>query len=372
MQKGVSFPFRQNQCRTPGGKIMTRIIWLIVSLTALLWTWTVLGFYVWHKIPFANFLQVFRFDKSTLSFGIWILFLLGLKDVLVARRETAREDKEALQIETLVSASFGRKDPTDRQLSTLEEDIKPYNGWFATHLQKLLRVAYIQRTDVSQEAFITILDQKIHISDRKAYLIVALGVVGTVVGILISLSGFDAQVKGMEAGSFEQIQTLITRSLSGLYTAFFTTLLGLALGLFILNSLIDGVNVQRESLLMRIQEMTESSVIPALNSWKGLTEDGVKKIIADYCETAKVMTDALKTLIEANKLTESDVFDEIRNALTKLEKPIFLIQNDIKSIAGEMGQAHLLVEQVNEGNGKMTQIADTARKTEEKLNHIFK
>lgn len=147
-----------------------------MSITALLWIWTFLSFYISSDIPLSNFLRVFSFDKSTLSFAIWILFLFGLKDVIDASRETVHQKKEALQIKAsvekwLVANPGLSKAPTlmetRQQLSSLYKDIGLYEGWFAKHLRKLLEVAHRQRTHVSQEPFITLLDQKVHISDHK-------------------------------------------------------------------------------------------------------------------------------------------------------------------------------------------------------------
>ena len=349
---------------------MGKIIWIIVGITALLWIWTFLGFYIWSDIPLGDLLRVFSFDRSTLSFAIWILFLLGIKDVMDASRETALQKEETLRIKSLVEASLGANPGLGevpalkgiRQQSTsLYNSIKSSESWFSEHLQKLLEIAHKQRTHVGQEPFITLLSQKIHVSDHKTYYIVALGVLGTIVGILISLRGFSENIAATDVVGFDHIKSLLYHSLAGLNTAFYTTLFGLLLGGFTLHALIRRANIQRESILILIQETTESLVIPALNSWEGLSDDVVTRIAADYCEASENITSAL------NKLLYAEALQELHNVLKALQIPMNNIKTDIQAISEEIegfsGVAKELAKQMDERNKMVTQIAEALVKS---------
>jgi prophage DNA circulation protein len=122
--------------------------------------------------------------------------------------------------------------------------------------------------------------------------------------------------------------------------------------------------------LIEIQEVTESLVVPYFNSWEGLSDDIVKKIVADYSEASEKITQVL------NKMIYAEVIQKFSGALTALQIPIDSIKGDIQTIAKEMkgvsNVASGLVNQIDERNTMITQITETTRKIIDKLNNVFK
>ena len=144
---------------------------------------------------------VFENDMTKITYVIVFVFLIGFVGVLLRNFRLSRE-LNALD---------------DYQKGIIDKD----NSY---HSMKFLELARETCTDNSflQEAFRSKLLDRVREIRWIAALLVVLGLIGTVFGILIALSGVDAT----SAGDVSSVGRMVARLINGMHVALYTTILG--------------------------------------------------------------------------------------------------------------------------------------------------
>lgn len=140
---------------------------------------------------------------------------------------------------------------------------------FKSHLSNLYEIAYTH-PDVTQDTLIELLHSRLMARNKVielfASVLVTLGLIGTIVGLMQMMTQLQI---AMLDGSNDPAG-LLTRlfqdggALSGLATAFLTTLIGAALGGVILRVLTSVVDANITRYVAHLAELTEVYVLPTL------------------------------------------------------------------------------------------------------------
>ncbi|MEM7312820.1 MAG: MotA/TolQ/ExbB proton channel family protein [Planctomycetota bacterium] len=196
-------------------------------------------------------------DKSCLCIVIYCLFLLGVfvnfRSILRLRREYTCA---AVCMLNLRRSGFSEV-TTNRAAGVLHQ-----------HIQDLSKMSKSD-TDFSQDRLIMLLYSRMmshaRIVDVLSGILVTLGLVGTIVGLISMTDGLAGTLASLgEDGQASTLLAGMRTTMSGLGTAFNTTLVGAVLGsvfLRVLNSLY-GANVDR--LVAYVASTAEINVVPQL------------------------------------------------------------------------------------------------------------
>jgi biopolymer transport protein ExbB/TolQ len=144
-------------------------------------------------------------DKTGLSIAIFTVFIAGLAMCTYKIAEVNRDLNAA----------------SDRNPAA--------NSLAARHVEKLRGKAAEGRSVLAGAMRLT-LSHRIAVIRHIANSLVLLGLIGTVIGFIIALSGVDPQ----KASEFESISPMVSTLIQGMSTALYTTLVGAVLNLWLM------------------------------------------------------------------------------------------------------------------------------------------
>ncbi len=119
----------------------------------------------------------------------------------------------------------------NRDLSAACDRNPPATSLAARHAEKLRGKAADGRTVLAGAMRLT-LSHRVAVVRHIANSLVLLGLIGTVIGFIIALSGVDPQ----KASEFESISPMVSTLIQGMSTALYTTLVGAVLSLWLMTN----------------------------------------------------------------------------------------------------------------------------------------
>lgn len=139
---------------------------------------------------------------------------------------------------------------------------------FRSHLDNLYTIS-LTHTEINQDHLIEVLHSRLMAKNRVIELfssiLITLGLIGTVVGLIIMMDKLtDVMAHSGGADLLPILADPVTGPLSGLGTAFYTTLLGAVFGGVILRVLTGVVDANVVRYTAHIAELTEVYVLPYL------------------------------------------------------------------------------------------------------------
>lgn len=141
-----------------------------------------------------------------------------------------------------------------------------FDSIFKTHIHSL-HTMFQNSPHISQDALIEVLHARLAARNRTvelfASVLITLGLIGTIVGLIISIGGLGGVLKADNSDSAQLLAEMST-TFDGLGTAFVTTLLGALFGGVILRILGSVVDSSILSYSAHIGELTEVYVLPAM------------------------------------------------------------------------------------------------------------
>lgn len=154
----------------------------------------------------------------------------------------------------------------EKFLETSEKSI------FTNHINSLFLV-FQENDELSQDTLVSILHEKLlarnRVSELFSSMLITLGLIGTILGLIImvgqlkiALGSYDPD----EPAAFIASIMGDGGALSGLDTAFYTTLLGAILGGVLLRILTNSVESNITRYVSHIAELTEIHVLPAMRT----------------------------------------------------------------------------------------------------------
>ncbi len=149
--------------------------------------------------------QVVVADKTRLSVGIFIVFLGGFAVCTIRVWQTSRELDKLRDFDPLVPSK-------------------------AAEYLSLLRGASSEGRGLLASVMRLKLSQRIAVVRHVANSLVILGLIGTVIGFVIALSGVDPE----EASNVKAIAPMVSNMIEGMSTALYTTLVGAILNVWLL------------------------------------------------------------------------------------------------------------------------------------------
>lgn len=139
---------------------------------------------------------------------------------------------------------------------------------FTEHVRNLNEIAR-RDLEIGQDSLISLLHVRMHarfrLTDLIANLLITLGLIGTIVGLIGSVKGIDAVLANVgddKKALFDGLRDTV----SGMGTAFYTTLLGSILGGVTLRGLAHLTLAHSDSLIAQIAEISEVYLLPTLRS----------------------------------------------------------------------------------------------------------
>jgi biopolymer transport protein ExbB/TolQ len=139
---------------------------------------------------------------------------------------------------------------------------------FRSHIAALHTI-FLSHSSISQETVLEIAHARLRarnkVVDLLASILITLGLIGTILGLLIAVTGLSGVIGGSgNAGQMDQVMTGMKTTIEGLGTAFYTTLFGAAFGGVVLRILTSVVDAHILRYVAHISELTEVYVLPAL------------------------------------------------------------------------------------------------------------
>ena len=119
----------------------------------------------------------------------------------------------------------------NRDLNAAQDRNPPATSLAARHAEKLRGKAADGRTVLAGAMRLT-LSHRIAVVRHIANSLVLLGLIGTVIGFIIALSGVDPE----KASQFESISPMVSTLIQGMSTALYTTLVGAVLNLWLMTN----------------------------------------------------------------------------------------------------------------------------------------
>ncbi len=159
------------------------------------------------------------------------------------------------------------------ELDDIEQFLKKTpDSLFRSHINSLFTI-FQENHEISQETLIGILNDKLHAKNRVSELfssiLITMGLIGTIMGLIVMVGKLR-----LSLGDFDPENTTLFISslmveggaLSGLDTAFYTTLLGAILGGVVLRILTNVIEANITKYVTHIAELTEVHVLPSMRS----------------------------------------------------------------------------------------------------------
>ncbi|MEM8874935.1 MAG: MotA/TolQ/ExbB proton channel family protein [Planctomycetota bacterium] len=137
---------------------------------------------------------------------------------------------------------------------------------FRSHIRSLHTI-FLSDTNIQQDSLIEITHARLVARNKVVELLgsilITLGLIGTIIGLLISIGGLSG-VLGTDASDMDALQTQMQITVSGLSTAFYTTLFGAIFGGVVLRILTNVIDANILRFMAHLSELTEVYVLPAM------------------------------------------------------------------------------------------------------------
>jgi biopolymer transport protein ExbB/TolQ len=204
------------------------------------------------------FVEAVRTDDTGLSIVICLVFFLALArnfmDIKYLNDQVRLADS---QIDFLVE--------TNDLLSFLRSGKR---GLFKDHIHNLYEIGK-RDTELSQDNLISIMQSKVYsrirMMENAASILVTVGLIGTIVGLIASVSGLDGVMTSIGKDQSKMLLGF-RETISGMSTAFYTTLVGAALGGVGVRILTNVVESNADFLVGHVAELSEVYIIPSLRA----------------------------------------------------------------------------------------------------------
>jgi|GEM_PF-4724642 len=204
---------------------------------------------------------------------------------------------------------------------------------FKEHKRNLENAAQ-SKISISQDFSLTIIENRLLREESWVQLfsnlLITLGMIGTVLGLVISMKGLsDAMdsVRAASQGNISSSVTGLTLALSGMSSAFTTTLAGSVLGGFFLKLLSHSTTNLIEHFIDRIRYEAQVTVIPKLqntiwnNDVNGLSQ--AYNNMRNFINTSEQIGKSL----DAYNIKVSNAVSSIHNLIDKLQQDTHFMQS---------------------------------------------
>jgi len=197
-------------------------------------------------------------DTSGITIVIGAIFLIVLiknfLDVRYIDRQTQIVEHQLGQLQEVKNIV--------RFLETSQESL------LYEHIHNLFKI-FKRDISISQDNLISLLQTKLlartRLTDFSSKVLVTLGLIGTIIGLIMSAGGLGAVVESVGSDS-DSLLAGMRKTIDGMGTAFYTTLFGAILGGVCLRLLGNLVDSHIDFLVSRIAEVTEVYILPVLRS----------------------------------------------------------------------------------------------------------
>jgi len=140
-------------------------------------------------------------------------------------------------------------------------------GVFHKHVQDLANIAKFDES-FTQDRLITLLYSSLmarcRIVEILSNVLVSLGLIGTVLGLITMTEGLNGTLESLQSGDSSSLLTGMRSTMSGLGTAFYTTLIGAMLGSVILRILNNIYTSNVDYLVSYVASTVEVQIAPRL------------------------------------------------------------------------------------------------------------
>lgn len=206
-------------------------------------------------------------DSSGMTIVIVTLFIIGLVLNLRGIRNLRSEYVCAAVCLETMKKPLGLKELLEL----------PSAGVFHQHLQDLASIAKHDK-NLSQDGLVSLLYSRLMAKSRMVEVLsgvlVTLGLIGTVVGLISMTSGLSDALDSLSSSDdATDLLTGMRNTMSGLGTAFYTTLVGAFLGSVGLRILNNVYTSNVEHLVSYIASIAEVRIVPALKTAKRVKTD---------------------------------------------------------------------------------------------------
>ena len=176
-------------------------------------------------------LLVLRFALiNTVAFGfLGVAYINGLIHMIIAAEKTGLSIAIAAVFVVGLSLCGFKIVQVSRELNAAWDRNPPATSLAAEYAEKLRGVAEDGRAVLAGTLRLT-LSHRVAVVRHIANSLVLLGLIGTVIGFIIALSGVDPQ----KASEFESISPMVSTLIQGMSTALYTTLVGGVLNLWLM------------------------------------------------------------------------------------------------------------------------------------------
>jgi hypothetical protein len=218
--------------------------------------------------------------------------------------------------------------------------------------KKNLEDAAQSKISISQDFSLTIIENRLLRQESWVQLfsslLITLGMIGTVLGLVISMQGLSeamTSVKAASEGNLSSPLTGLTQALSGMSSAFTTTLAGSVLGGFFLKLLSHSTTNLIEHFIDRIRHEAQLTVIPTVQN--KIWSNDVNSLSQAYENMRSFINSSsqIDSSLRAYNRNVSDAVSSINNLITKLEKDVIFLQSSSQQDAQE--RLERLLNQLN-------------------------
>lgn len=338
--------------------IMTWAFWSIVVLGAFL---TVTGEY---------FMAGFSTDASKITWIIVVFFVMGLWFSL---RAALHLDKEFKSLQAM-DADQRIGDPNSSDVAALFDAAK----------ERFRRGDRIDARNLVS-AYGLRLKAQIDNIGVIAGMLITIGLLGTVLGLIIAVTGMDAVFQSNSA-DFASMKAGMNETLSGLGTAFYTTLFGALLGGVVLKVLGAEMKKSASLLVADTLRFSELFIAPqfARNSSESMIEletqiNGLQRQLGSLGDSFGAMVEILDSkqtalatglagLVDAVKQANTEAAEHTRNLVETVDKKV----DETNRLADE--RLRTLVESVmqsgEEANTRINALVGSVNQTTEATNRM--
>lgn len=265
-------------------------------------------------------LEIFKTDKSGISYITIFLFIFAII-------------KNFLHINTIGNEfTFLNQISSQFNLENLPQNTKSI---FISHIKNLKNIrGKSKENTISQDNMIEIINAKLsskgYLVELLSNILVTLGLIGTIVGLIITISGLGKVMTNV-GGDNSAILGGMQTSISGMGVAFYTTLVGAILGGVNLRILNSFANNKGKLLLSEIAEFSEINILPLLETKKESSE------YKEWTENLIKLNNQINGFIDKFNVSINNVyndgFNKINNNLNKFNESLTEIKSTSISYA---------------------------------------
>ena len=230
-------------------------------------------------------------------------------------------------------------------------------GILAEHIANLSKI-YDNLFDgqVSQEKSLDVLANRLlrreYFVQLGSNIMITLGLIGTITGLIISITGLENVMTSLNDSGTDIIPGL-KQALSGMGTAFYTTLFGAILGGFFLKILHLSTSNIAEEVIDEIALISEIHVLPHLKISVEKNTNAKTNQLLEYVTKSRALLDR-----------ETEKMNSHMNAISDLNTNIERFNKNIEEVEKEMDGTHLTVLKKD--------FQDTEKKYKKIVGHFLK